>query len=377
MTVEIVKVTDKAMLMRFIKVPFLVHKDDKSWVPPLLMEREEAFTPAKNEFLRRSEVVFWIARKNGHDVGRISIQIDPLGKEMNGGPAGQFGALSAIDDPEVFSALLKTAEDFLRGRGVKTIQGPFTLSINEETGVLIDGFDTPPMMMMGHDPVYEAAYIEAAGYAKYKDVYAYLMDLEEPLSRSARTMLERPLASSVTMRKLNLKDYDNEIRRVVDIFNDAWSQNDGFVPMTEEETDELATRIKMLLDERLVWFAEYKGEAVAFIVTLPNINEAIRDLKGHMLPFGWAKLLWRLKVKGLKSARVPLMGVRRSLAGTVIGSALPMQLIGMVRPEAQKFGFRWVELSWILEDNRPMRSILERLGAKSYKTYRLYEKTLG
>jgi hypothetical protein len=377
MTVEIVKVTGKAMLMRFIKVPFLVHKDDKSWVPPLTMEREEAFTPAKNEFLRRSEVVFWIARQGDRDVGRISAQIDPLGAEMDGGPPGQFGALSAIDDREVIAALLKTAEDFLRSRGVKTVQGPFTLSINEETGLLIDGFDTPPMMMMGHDPVYEAAHLEALGYAKYKDVYAYLMDLDAPLSRSARTMLERPLASNVTMRKLNLKDYDNEIRRVVDIFNDAWSNNDGFVPMTEPETDELATRIKMLLDERLVWFAEVKGEPVAFIVTLPNINEAIRDLKGHMLPFGWAKLLWRLKVRGLKSARVPLMGVRRSLAGTVIGSALPLQLIGMVRPEVQKLGFRWIELSWILEDNRPMRRILERLGTKSYKTYRIYEKTLG
>jgi hypothetical protein len=377
MTVEIVKVTDRATLLRFIKVPFLVHKDDKSWVPPLIMEREESFNPAKNELVRRSEVVFWIARRDGRDVGRISAQIDPHAGQKDGGPAGQFGALSAIDDREVIAALIGTAEDFLRSRGVKTVQGPFTLSINEETGLLIDGFDTPPMMMMGHDPVYEAAHLDALGYAKYKDVYAYLMDLDAPLSRSARNMLERPLASSVTMRKLNLKDYDNEIRRVVDIFNDAWSQNDGFVPMTEAETDELATRIKMLLDERLVWFAEMNGEPVAFIVTLPNINEAIRDLKGHMLPFGWVKLLWRLKIRGLKSARVPLMGVRRSLAGTVIGSALPLQLIGMVRPEVQKLGFRWVELSWILEDNRPMRSILERLGAKSYKTYRIYEKTLG
>jgi hypothetical protein len=377
MTVEIVQVADKAMLQRFIRVPFLVHRDDKIWIPPLLSEREEAFTPAKNEFLRRAEVRFWIARRDGRDVGRISAQIDPLAQREGSDPVGHFGCLSAIDDPEVFAALFKTAEDFLRAHGVRHVQGPFTLSINEETGLLIDGFDTPPMMMMGHDPVYEAARIEAQGYRGEGDVFAYLLDMDAPLSKSARNMLERPLASSVTMRRLNLKDYSNEVRRIVDIFNDAWSGNPGFVPMTEAETDELGTRLRLLLDERLVWFAEMNGEAVAFIVTLPNINEAIKDLNGRLFPFGVMKLLWRLKVKGLKSARVPLMGVRRSLAGTVIGSALPLQLIGAIWPGVKKLGFRWVELSWILESNRPMRSILERLGAKSYKTYRIYGKTLG
>lgn len=377
MTVQIVPVTDKATLRRFIKVPFFVHQDDPHWVPPLLMEREEAFTPAKNEFLRRAEVKFWVAVRDGRDVGRISAQIDPLA-QTDGAPSyGQFGSLSAIDDPEVFTALFGAAEGFLRERRVRRVQGPFTLSINEETGLLVDGFDTPPMLLMGHDPVYEAARLEALGYRKDGDVFAYLLDIDKPLSKSARNMLERPLASGVTMRRLNFKDYDNEVRRIVSIFNDAWSENEGFVPMTETETEELATRLKMLLDERLVWFAEMNGEAVAFIVTLPNINEAVRDLNGRLLPFGWVKLLWRLKIKGLKSARVPLMGVRKSLAGTVIGSALPLQLIGAIWPEVKKMGFRWVELSWILEGNRPMRSILERLGADAYKTYRIYGKTLA
>ena len=377
MTVEIVQVTDKATLRRFIRIPFTVHTDDKTWVPPLLSEREEAFTPSKNEFLRRAEVRFWIARRDGRDAGRISAQIDPLAQKEGADPVGHFGCLSAIDHRDVFAALFKVAEDFLRSRGVRHVQGPFTLSINEETGLLIDGFDTPPMMMMGHDPVYAAAQIEAAGYRGEGDLYAYLLDMDVSLSKSARNLLERPLASSVTMRRLNLKDYDNEVRRIVDIFNDAWSGNDGFVPLTEPETDELATRLKMLLDERLVWFAELNGEPAGFIVALPNLNEAIRDLNGRLFPFGVMKLLWRLKIRGLKSARVPLMGVRRKLAGTVIGSALPLQLIGAIWPGAKKLGFRWVELSWILENNRPIRSILERLGAKPYKTYRIYGKTLG
>jgi hypothetical protein len=377
MMIETVPVTDDATLERFIRVPFDIHKNDAAWVPPLLMERKQAFSPKDNEFMRRAEVRFWIARRDGRDVGRISAQIDPLAPRGEDGQVGHFGCLSAIDDPGVFAALLGAAESFLASRGIRRACGPFSLSINEETGLLVDGFDTPPMLLMPHDPAYAAGRIEALGYRKAKDVYAYLLDTQAPLSPSARSMLERPLASSVRMRRLNFKDYKGEIRRMVDIFNDAWSGNWGFVPLTEEETDEMATRMRMLLDERLVWFAEVDGEAVAFIVVLPNINEAVRDLNGRLLPFGWAKLLWRLKVSGVRSARVPLMGVRRSLAGTLIGSALPLQLIGAVMPAHAAFGFRSIELSWILEDNLPMRRILERLGASAYKTYRVYERTLG
>jgi hypothetical protein len=377
MTVEIVPVTDKAMLRRFIRVPFAVHEHDKAWAPPLLMEREQAFSPQENPFLRRAQVCFWLALRDGRDVGRISAQIDPLAQLGGDGRVGHFGCMSAEDDTEVFAALLRTAEDFLRSRDVTHVQGPFSLSINEETGLLVDGFDTPPMLLMGHDPVYAAARLEALGYRKEKDVYAYLLDMETPLSSSARRMLERPLPASITMRRLNFKDYSNEIRRMVDIYNDAWSGNWGFVPLTEPEAEAMAKQMRMLLDERLVWFAEADGRAVAFIVTLPNINEAIRDLDGRLLPFGWAKLLWRLKTQRVKSARVPLMGVRRSLAGTLIGSAIPLQLIGSVLPSITACGFRSLELSWILEDNLPMRRILERLGARVYKTYRVYGKMLG
>jgi hypothetical protein len=377
MTIEIVPVTDKAMLRRFIRVPFAVHEHDNAWAPPLLMEREEAFSPKTNPFLRRAEVCFWLAIRDGRDVGRITAQIDPLAQESLDERVGDFGCLSAEDDPEAFAALLRTAEDFLRSRGVTHVRGPFSLSINEETGLLVDGFDTPPMLLMGHDPVYAATRLEALGYRKEKDVYAYMLDMDAPLSSSARRMLERPLPASVTMRRLNFKDYSNEIRRIVDIYNDAWSGNWGFVPLTEPEGEAMAKQMRMLLDDRLVWFVEADGQAVAFIVTLPNINEAIRDLDGRLFPFGWAKLLWRLKMRRVKSARVPLMGVRRSLSGTLIGSAIPLQLIGSALPGAVAFGFRSIELSWILEDNLPMRRILERLGARAYKTYRVYGKRLA
>ncbi len=377
MTIEIVPVTDKAMLHRFIRVPFAVHEHDSAWVPPLMMEREEAFSPKTNPFLRRAEVRYWLARRDGRDVGRITAQIDPLAQQGDDGRVGHFGCLSAENDPEVFAALLKTAEDFLRSQGVTHVRGPFSLSINEETGLLVDGFDTPPMLLMPHDPTYAAAQLEASGYQKAKDVYAYLLDMETPLPESARRMLERPLPGSVTMRRMDFSDYANEIRRIVDIYNDAWSGNWGFVPLTEPEGEAMAKQMKLLLDKRLVWFAEVDGQAVAFIVALPNINEAIRDLDGQLFPFGWAKLLWRLKWQGIKSARVPLFGVRRSLSGTLIGSAIPLQLIGSILPANADFGFRWLELSWILEDNLPMRRILERLGARAYKTYRVYGKVLA
>ena len=377
MTIEIVPVTDKAMLRRFIRVPFAVHEHDNAWAPPLLMEREEAFSAKTNPFLRRAEVCFWLAIRDGRDVGRITAQIDPLAQQSLDERVGDFGCLSAEDDPEAFAALLRTAEDFLRSRGVTHVRGPFSLSINEETGLLVDGFDAPPMLLMGHDPVYAATRLEALGYRKEKDVYAYMLDMDAPLSSSARRMLERPLPASVTMRRLNFKDYSNEIRRIVDIYNDAWSGNWGFVPLTEQEGEAMAKQMRMLLDDRLVWFVEADGQAVAFIVTLPNINEAIRDLDGRLFPFGWAKLLWRLKMRRVKSARVPLMGVRRSLSGTLIGSAIPLQLIGSALPGAIAFGFRSIELSWILEDNLPMRRILERLGARAYKTYRVYGKRLA
>ena len=376
MTIEIIPVTDKATLRRFIRVPFAVHQDDRAWVPPLRMEREQAFSAKDNEFVRRSQVRFWLARRNGRDVGRISAQIDPLEQRGGSESIGHFGCLSAGDDPEVFAALLATAEQFLKGQGIRHVNGPFTLSINEESGLLIKGFDTPPVMLMPHDRPYIANRLEALGYRKEKDLYAYLLDMQAPVTRAEQRMVERAPASGIKLRPLDFSDYANEIRRVVDIFNDAWSGNWGFVPLTEAETDEMAKRMRILLDKRLVWFAELDGEAVAFMVCVPNVNEAARDLNGRLLPFGWAKLLWRLKVSGVKTARVPLMGVRRRLAGTMLGSAIPLQLISATRPGAIEFGFQSVELSWILEDNLPMRHILERMGASAYKTYRVYGKTL-
>lgn len=373
--IDIIPVQGRALLDRFIRLPEQLHSNDPHYVAPLHLERKEALTP-KNPFFGHAEVQFWIARRDGRDVGRISAQIDRQALAIRPDAGGQFGLIAAEDDPTIFHALLATAEDWLRARGMKNIHGPFNLNINEEIGLLVDGFDTPPMLLMGHDKPYIGKRLEEQGFAKEKDVYAYLYDITVDLPAGARRLLERPLPQELTVRRIDFKRYNEEIRTVTKIFNDAWLDNWGFVPLTEIETDYLAKSLKPLLDPRLSSIVERNGEPVGFLVGLPNLNEAIRDLGGKLLPFGWAKLLWRLKVSGVKTARVPLMGIKRSASHGVIGSLLPFLLIDAVRKEALKMGFTHIELSWILEDNMPMRRINESLGSIAYKTYRIYEKPL-
>ncbi len=373
--IEIVPVDSKALLRRFIRLTERLHRDDPAYIAPLHLEREEALT-AKNPFFGHAEVRLWLACRNGRDVGRISAQIDRLAQSLNPDAPGLFGLLAAEDEPEIFAALLGTAENWLRSQGMKTLQGPFSLNINEETGLLIDGFSTPPMLLMPHDKPYIAARLEALGLRKVKDVYAYLYDMRVDLPAGARRLLARQLPPGIRLRRLEMKRLAEEIRNVTEIFNDAWSENWGFTPLTEAETDYLAKSLRPLLDPRLTSLVERDGEAVGFMICLPNLNEAIRGLAGRLLPFGWAKLLWRLKVRGVKTARVPLMGVRRSAAQDMISALLPFLMIDMVRREGLKLGYRQIELSWILEDNLPMRRVNESLGAIPYKTYRVYQKSL-
>jgi len=371
----IIPVEGKKLLNRFIRLPERLHADDPAYIAPLHMEREEALT-AKNPFFGHAEVQYWLAVRDGRDVGRISAQVDQLALSIRPDAPGMFGMINAEDDPAIFKALLDTAAAWLRARGKTRMEGPFNLNINEETGLLVAGFDTPPVVMMPHDLPYVAQHLEAYGLAKAKDVYAYLYDIRVELPASVRRLLNRELPKDLVVRRLDLKKLKEEINNVTAIFNDAWSGNWGFVPWTQDEADYLAKALKPLLDPRLTSMVERDGKPVGFMIGLPNLNEAISGLKGKLVPFGWAKLLWRLKVKGVKTGRVPLMGVRRSAAHDMIGSLLPFLMIDMVRKEAVKMGFTHIELSWILEDNMPMRRMNESLGATAYKTYRIYEKAI-
>ena len=374
--IEVVAVKGRAALERFIRLPETLYRADKNFVPPLRKERRDALTPRGNPFLRRAEAAFWIAQQNGRDVGRISAQRDSLAEARTADPAGHFGLLAAVDDPAVFAALLAEAEGWLAQRGFKRVQGPFSLNINEETGLLVDGFDTPPMLMMPHDPPYADGRLRALGYRKARDLYAYLCVTGAGLPPASARMVARGLPAGVVLRPMRRRHVDDDVAALVDIFNDAWQGNWGFVPITRDEVGHMARSMRPLLHDRLVWFAEVDGTPAAFGLCLPDLNAAIRDLGGRLLPFGWAKLLWRLKVAGVTTARVPLMGVRRRFADGLLGRLLALHVTEALRREALALGIKAVELSWVLEDNLPMRHLAEAFGGRAYKTYRVYERAL-
>jgi len=371
--IEILPVGSPAELDRFIKLPARLYAGDPAFVAPLVMERREALSPSKNPYFAHAETQFWLARRDGRDVGRISAQIDRLVTDPD---VGHFGMIVAEDDAEVFAALFAAAEGWLRARGKRRIMGPFNLSINEETGLLIDGFDAPPVMLMGHDPRYAGPRIEALGYAKAKDLIAYMYDIDHELPAAARRKIDSRKATALTVRRLDMQRYREEFDTVTAIFNDAWSQNWGFIAFTEAEIAHMAKSLKMLIDPNCVAIVEMNGEAIGFGIALPNLNELIADFGGNLLPFNWIKLMYRLR-RGARTARVPLMGIRRSCSTSFAGGLAPFLVIDALRKGLRAKGVKQVELSWILEDNRPMRHVIEALGANPYKTYRVYEKTLA
>ena len=329
----------------------------------------------KNPYFDHAEFCSWIAYRNQEPVGRISTQIDRLHIDLYQDDTGFFGMLEAEDDIETIRTLLQTAENWLRDKGMKKICGPFNLSINQELGLLVDGFDTPPSLMMGHARPYYGRMIEESGYQREKDLLAYVIASNFEMTPAANRLLSRT-RDQIFVRNLKKSNFIGELRIIRDIFNDAWSNNWNFVPFTNAEFEHLGKDLKMLAVEELVKIAEIDGQPAAFIVVLPNLNEVIRDLNGRLLPFGWLKLLWRLKIKFPRSARIPLMGVRRQYHDSLLGAALAFSIIGAVQQPAINRGVKEVELSWILEDNMGMRNIIESIGGRAYKTYRMYSREL-
>lgn len=358
-------------------MPCGLYADDPNWVAPLRFERLEHLDPRKNPYFAQAEVAYWTAWRGTRPVGRISAQVNRAHLARHQDASGHFGFLEGADDPAVFEALFGAVEAWLTERGMNRAVGPFSLSINDESGLLVEGFDRPPALMMGHARPYYAGRVEACGYRKARDLLAYRYELSEAPPANVVALVEK-LESDPTLRirPLDMRRYDEDIATIVEIFNDAWADNWGFVPLTSEEARFLAKNLRPLVTPDFVAIAEMAGKPVAMAVTLPNLNEAIADLGGRLLPFGWAKLVWRLKLRGLASARLPLMGVRQAYRNGPLGAALALGVIEAVRARHAAAGTRWAELSWVLEDNRPVRRIIEMLGAKPYKTYRMYEKEL-
>jgi len=373
--ISIEQVSDKAGLQAFIALPSRLYADDPHWVAPLQVERLEHLS-AKNPASEHIRWQAWIARRGNTVVGRITAQIDVLHRELHGADTGHFGMLDAIDDDEVFSLLTRTAEDWLRQQGAHRITGPFGLNINQESGLLVAGFDTPPSALMDHGKPYYAARLEQQGYVKGMDLLAYWMRRADLSFTPALTALMDRMRHRVTLRQLDRKHFAQEMQVLRDVFNDAWRNNWGFVPFTEREFDEMGAQLKYLVPDDMIHIAEVDGQPCAFIVALPNINEAIADLDGRLFPLGWVKLLWRLKVAGVRTARVPLMGVRQQYQFSRLGPVIALLLIEALKAPFEKRDIEALEMSWILESNTGMQAILESIGADPYKRYRLYEKSI-
>ncbi|MCP5145521.1 MAG: N-acetyltransferase [Gammaproteobacteria bacterium] len=376
MALQIVPVSDARALDTFIRVPWTVYRDDAHWVPPLLLERKEALSK-KNPFFEHAQWQGFTALMDGRPVGRISAQIDSLHQERYQDATGYFGLFESPDDKQIASALFAAAESWLLDRGMRATVGPLNLGINQEVGLLVEGFDQPPNIMMGHAPRYYGPLVEACGYEKAVDVLAYEIGRKEDRIVEAMEPFVRRLPENLVVRPLDTSRKAAELDALRDIFNDAWSGNWGFVPFTENEFRAVGNEMLMLLPRDFIQIAEIDGEPVAFITLLPNINEALADLDGRLLPFGWLKLLWRLKVKFPTSGRVALMGVRKHLQRTRLGPGLAYAVIREVRKAALAHGLTRVEFSWILEQNKPTRHIIELIGGTINKRYRLYRKNLG
>lgn len=373
--IEIRRVESAADREAFIRLPGRIMADDPHYVEPLRLEARKLLTPKGNPFLRRAEAAFFLALKDGRPAGRISAQLDRLAPLAGGRRVGYFGLPAFPDDPEIAARLFAAAEDWLRSRGAELSRGPFNLSVNQECGLLVDGFDSPPFLLMPHDPPWAAPLVEAQGYAKGRDLYVYRLPIAGPLPDRARRFAESR-TEAVTLRSLDPRRYAEDIAAIAEVFNDAWSENWGFTPLSPDESQAMGEDMKPILDPGLVKIAERGGRVVGFIVMLPNVNEAIADLHGRLLPFGWAKLLWRVKANRIRSARVALMGVRKDAARTAWGKLLPFRLIYALEARYNERGFRNLEMSWLLEDNMAVRRVVESIGSEIVKTLRIYEKPL-
>lgn len=357
----------------FIRLPWRIYRDDPHWVPPLAADVRAGLN-ARHPFHAHAETALFLAWRDGQPVGRIAAILNRAHNEFTGDRRGFFGLFECIEDQAVAEALLQTAEAWLRERGRDAVQGPVNLSTNEELaspGVLVQGHDRPPAVMMGHTPPYYAALLERAGYAKAKDLLCYWVDGRQGLpDRFVRGMERARRASNLTIRSLDMKQFAAEVEAVQDIYNSAWERNWGFIPMTPAEIGYMAKHLKPVIYPQLCAIAMDGDEPIAFALALPDYNQALRHVNGRLLPLGIFKLLWYRR--RIDAVRVITLGVKLEHRQKGVDG----MLIAHILKEAQKLNMAQGECSWILEDNTAMRRGIERAGGTVYKTYRVYEKPL-
>lgn len=359
---------------RFLAVSYGIYRNDPLWVAPLLVDLKTVFTDS-NPLFEHAQIELWVARRNGQDVGRIAGIIDEHHHKKTGEFAAFFGFFESVNDPHVSSSLFTAVREWARDKGMKLLQGPMNPTTNDECGLLIEGFDSSPVFMMTYNPPYYVGLVEGEGFRKAKDLLAFQIDLAKlPMDRLNR--IARKLKESnghVVFTPVHRNRLKEALPKVKEIYNEAWQDNWGFVPMTSAEIDFLATRLKPLLVEGLMWLAESEGEPIGFLLALPDYNIPLKPLRGklltpHALGFFAHLLGWRRSTR----ARVLTLGVKEQYRLKGLESALLIE--GLNR--GFKMGIQEAEASWILEDNVMMCRMLEGIGGRVYKKYRIYQQHL-
>ncbi len=381
-TLKIAPVTSKNDRKLFVDLPFRLYRDDPFWVPPLKSEALGLITPAKNGWFSHAEAQLFLAYEDDRVVGRISAHIDTLALTMPAGRGfgpgvGQWGLMDA-EREDIFVALIAHAENWLRSRGMAQALGPISMSVWEEPGLLVQGFDHSPTIMMGHaKPAYQG-WIERVGYRAAKQLLTYDLDITHAFPKIVQRIIASGEANPrIHIRKVDKSNFVEEAAILLAILNDAWSENWGFVPLTEPEIRDVGVKLKPIVFDDLIRIAELDGKPVAFMITLPDLNEAIKPLNGSLLPFGWAKLLLWLRHPKVRTMRVPLMGVVKDLQSSRMAGQLAFMMIEYIRRAAvERYGATRAEIGWILEDNQGMRSIAETLNGRVNKAYTIYGKSL-
>jgi hypothetical protein len=366
--IEIVTVNSKSALNEFVELPYTLYRDDPHWVPPLRIAVKELLDKAKHPFYANAETELYLARKNGKVAGRIAAILDKAHNRFHEEKAGFFGFFECVNDPEVAQALLSTARKWVLGTGAEFMRGPVNPSTNYECGLLVEGFDSDPMVMMTYNPRYYAALIEQAGLHKARDLYAYLSNANtiemKKIDRVAGKVLK---TTGVRVRPIDMKNFDAEVGRVWEVYGAAWARNWGFIPMSREEFALMGKEMKMILKPELVLIGEVGERVVGFALALPDVNQALKPAKGSLFPTGLLKILYYQRL--IKSVRVLALGVVEEYRASGLAAGFYATLVR----NARKLGFGDCEMSWILENNVLMNRSLEVMGAKRYKTYRLYE----
>jgi hypothetical protein len=362
-------------LRDFLDVVETIYKDDPNYVRPLDWDVRQRLSPRHPYFKHASKRIF-VAFRGNQCVGRVVAHRNDLHLERHQDGVGFFGFFDTIDDKEVVAGLMEEVASWHRSTGLTRIRGPITLNMAEEVGCLIEGFDMPPMMLMGHHRPYQAGLLEAAGYEKVKDTYAWRYTCKELPPRVQRAHDDISAMPEVRVRRVDMKQLERDISQMLSIYNDAWQDSWGYVALTPLEASRAASEFKLFADLELTRIVDIDGVPSAFAYALPNINEALRDLNGRLLPTGLAKLLYRLKIRGTETARLIGLGIAKRLRNQRKYAGLSAFLYAELNRAGLNRGYRWGELSYTLEDNGPMNVAVRALDARIYKKYRVFEKAI-